>query len=165
MTVLIVLITAINFNTKAQKNLLAEAGSEYVLTGYNNYPAGAFTSTLNQLGKDSPASLKDHAYYSLKSKNYRTAGFILLGSGVLLSVGGLLISTSNNSGFDNTQTGVTIMGVGALAGIVSIPMMIIAHSYRNKASLSVSNQKTARGIPVITGREITGLTYSITIGK
>ena len=164
-SLVIVLLTAIHFNTKAQKLLSTDASCKAAFTNAFNYSNKVTAATTDYyMPEDSASLVKNHAYYVLKSKNYRTTGLILLGSGFLLSGLGLLIAASRNSSFDNAQTGATIMGVGALSGIVSIPMMVIARVYRNKANFALSSQKTGFGIPASNG-DITGLTLSIPIGK
>lgn len=112
-----------------------------------------------------PATGKDHAYYQEKSRKQRTAGLVLLGSGVLLSGVGLIISTRNDASFDQTETGITVMGVGAAAGIASIPFMILAHVNRNKARVMLSSQKTSAGIPYKYGKGLASVTVSIPLGK
>ena len=158
------LLLTIHVITKAQKDLLANTGHKTSFIGNINYSNKAFPVTTNYMFSDSAAVIEDHAYYVKKSKNERTAGWILLGSGLVVSGVGLLISTSSNANFDNAQTGVIIMGVGAISGIVSIPFMIMAHVNRIKANLLLSSQKTGYGIPAGVG-DITGLTLSIHLGK
>jgi len=158
--VLIVLLAVLHIHAKGQFQLSKDKSSAVFYKGTINQPDNRFAVNINQFLNDSAGISKDHAYYLQKSKNQRKAGLILLGSGVLLSGIGLLIATSNNANFDNTQTGVTIMGIGALSGIVSIPMMIMAHANRSKAKLLLSEQKTGYGVPSKKGY-LTGVTISI----
>ena len=164
-TPLMVLAAATFLNTKAQNHLMTDAGYISAPAANIDYSKKTFTASTNHIPSDSTGTVKDHAYYIQKSKNQRTAGLVLLGAGLVASGFGLLIGTGNNASFDDTQTGVTIMGIGALSGIVSIPLMIMAHANRNKARLLLSSQKTGIGIPLKYGKELTGFTVSIPLGR
>ena len=159
MILIILFLTAIQPILIAQKN---SATGDF-LYAVNNSTAGRLIPSLNHPLTDS-STVKDHAFYLQRSRNQRTAGLVLLGGGVLISSVGLLVSTNSSATLDQTATGVTIMGVGALAGIVSIPLMIMAHANRNKAKLMLSNQTTGYGIPFKRG-ELTGVTLSVALGR
>lgn len=127
-------------------------------------PRTSILLTGNNFTKSDPddPEIKDYNFYIQKSKNQRTAGLVLLGGGVLLSGIGLLIGTNN---LDDAVTGVVFMGVGALAGLGSIPLMILAHVNKNKAKLMLSNQKTGLSVPSNVSKDIIGFTIAIQIVK
>lgn len=109
---------------------------------------------------------KDYNYYNRKSRNQRITGLSLLGGGLVLSGIGVLLVTSSSQNYNNSgkdYTAVVLFGIGAAAGLASIPFMIMAHSSKNKARATLSTQKIF--IPGKADKYITGLTVSIPIGK
>lgn len=116
----------------------------------------------NNPGYQGPA--KDYNYYLRKKKNNLTAGLVTLGSGLLLS--GIALITSNNSkSFDDDATAGVLFIAGAASGIASIPLMIMSHVYNHKAKLMLSEQKTGFGVPSNVSKDITGITFQISLGK
>lgn len=148
------LFLAIQFTVKAQSNFVIARVDKTSLTAKTNFLYNASTSIV-----------KDQAYYLQKSKNQQTAGLVLLGAGVFISGIGLLVATNQNASFDQAATGVIIMGIGAVSGIVSIPLMIMSHVNKVKAKLMLSTQKTGYGFPHQYGKDLTGLTLSFPIGR
>ncbi len=146
------LIIATELETKAQQEKQFIAAANYT-TLKSMYASG------NNLPD------KDYDYYMRKRKNNLTAGWVTLGSGVLLSGIGLLIATNTSASFDDAATGGVITIIGAASGIASIPCMIMATVYKNKAKMQVSTQKTGFGVPSNVSKNITGITISIPIGK
>lgn len=110
---------------------------------------------------------KDHDYYMRKSKRSRNTGLILLGSGVLISGIGALLSYGkyNTYNANRGETGVAMMLTGAVAGIASIPFMAIALGHSNKAKAMVSSQKTGFGVPANVSKDIVGVTIQIPLGN
>lgn len=91
-------------------------------------------------------------YYLTKSKNQKTIGWILAGSGAGLIVAGLIVGDqdnsnngSNNSGLDlgpNFDVGLWLVGGGIAAGLASIPFFISCRKNARKAgAIGLSNQK------------------------
>lgn len=68
--------------------------------------------------------------YLQKSKNQKTAGWILLGGGTALIVTGFIIGNGENSTFDDAAEGALLAGVGVLSALGSIPLFVA--SGRNK---------------------------------
>ena len=62
-------------------------------------------------------------------------------------------------------TAAVFLIAGAVSGISSIPLMIMASVYGHKAKLAFSNQKTGFGVPTKAGKNIPGLTFSIPLSK
>jgi hypothetical protein len=62
--------------------------------------------------------------YIVKSKNQKTAAWILLGGGAALIGTGFLIGDGKNSTFDDAATGALLAGIGTLSMIGSIPLFI-----------------------------------------
>lgn len=156
-------IVAIQLITQAQFYLPFEAGSKTLFAANTHYTNNQQSPALSNFRNDSTILVKDYSYYMQKSKNHRTTGLVLLGTGVLASGIGLLLATNPNS-FDQSETAAVCFVIGFVTGVTSIPFMAIAHGYRNKAKLLIDSQKTGFGIPIRTSN-ITGITYSISIGK
>ena len=157
------LIAAIQFKSEAQNILSVAAGSKISFSANNNSTKKIFVPAARYSVNDSTLTVKDHTFYMQKSKNQRTVGLVLLGTGLLASGIGVLVATNANS-FNQSETAATCFIIGAATGIASIPLMVLAHVNRNKAKLSLSSQKTGFGIPVKSG-DMTGLTLSMNIGR
>jgi hypothetical protein len=71
--------------------------------------------------------------YLLKSKNQKTAAWVLLSGGVALIGAGFLIGDSKNATFDDAGTGVVLGGIGFLSTIGSIPLFIASGKNKRKA--------------------------------
>ncbi len=71
--------------------------------------------------------------YLLKSKNQKTAAWVLLGGGTALIGLGFLIGDSKNATFDDAGTGVVLGGLGFLSTIGSIPLFIASGKNKRKA--------------------------------
>ena len=155
------LFIALYMSTTAQSDQIQKVNGN--LTAYN----ASLLSTGNGFttNRFEDPITKDYDYYIQKSKNQRTAGLVLLGGGVLLSGIGLLVAANKNASFDDAATGGVIMGLGALAGLGSIPLMIMAHVNKNKAKLMLSKQKTGFGVPSNVSKDITGITMIMPVGK
>ena len=98
------------------------------------------TATFSQ-SMPSPALTKQD--YLKKSKNQKTAVWVLLGGGTVLIGTGFLIGASEESSFDDAATGGIIAAVGVLSAIGSIPLFIASGKNKRKAaSLSFKNEMT-----------------------
>jgi hypothetical protein len=71
--------------------------------------------------------------YMIKSKNQKTAAWVLLGGGVALIGAGFLIGDSKNSTFDDAATGALLGGIGFLSTIGSIPLFIASGKNKRRA--------------------------------
>ena len=71
--------------------------------------------------------------YLVKSKNQKTAAWVLLGGGTALIGLGFLIGDSKNSTFDDAATGAVLGGIGFLSAIGSIPLFIASGKNKRKA--------------------------------
>lgn len=147
---------AVNTGIKAQQD--TQPGNTTILNTPKKH-------SLNTLPGSDPGTDKDYDFYMKRSKNYRAAGWSTLIGGVVLSGVGLLISASSSASFNQAETGVVIMGIGALSGIVSIPFMISATVNKHKAKLMLDNQKTGFGVPSNVGKDVTGISMVIPLGK
>src|SRR6186997_18622 len=72
--------------------------------------------------------------YLVKSKNQKTAAWVLLGGGTALIGIGFLIGDSKNSTFDDAATGAVLGGIGFLSTIGSIPLFIASGKNKRKAT-------------------------------
>jgi len=93
--------------------------------------------------QSNPSKPLTRADYLQKSKNQKTAGWILLGSGAVLSVTGLVIyrnsiEDSNNPFEFLKGKGAGASAIGFLAMAGSIPLFIASGKNRRKAEASVS---------------------------
>jgi hypothetical protein len=90
-------------------------------------PAASFCQKTNDT---IPAVKTD---YLLKSKNQKTAAWVLLGGGTALIGLGFLIGDSKNATFDDAGTGVVLGGIGFLSAVGSIPLFIASGKNKRKA--------------------------------
>ena len=90
-------------------------------------PAASFCQKTN----DSIPAVKTD--YLLKSKNQKTAAWVLLGGGTALIGLGFLIGDSKNATFDDAGTGVVLGGIGFLSAVGSIPLFIASGKNKRKA--------------------------------
>jgi O-antigen/teichoic acid export membrane protein len=78
--------------------------------------------------------------YLRKSKNQKTAAWILLGGGSALVVTGILLA--NNATIDNLGTGAGVAIAGGVAVLGSIPLFLASgRNKKNAMSLSSKNEK------------------------
>jgi hypothetical protein len=71
--------------------------------------------------------------YLAKSKNQKTAAWILLGGGVALIGTGFIVGDSKNSSFDDAAFGALLAGIGTLSAIGSIPLFIASGKNKRRA--------------------------------
>ena len=152
----LLVMMAVNPNIKAQQE--SQLGNTSFITSLK-------TVSVNSVPYVGLANDKDYDYYMKKSKGYRAVGWSTLTGGLVLSGVGLLISASSSASFEAVETGVIIMGIGALSGIVSIPFMIMATVNKHKAQLMLDKKKTGFGVPSNVDKNIMGITMSIELGK
>jgi len=98
-------------------------------------PASSFCQKTN----DSVPVVKTD--YLAKSKNQKTAAWVLLGGGAALIGTGFLIGDSENSSFDDAATGALLAGIGVLSAIGSIPLFIASGKNKRKALTMSANFK------------------------
>jgi len=90
-------------------------------------PAASFCQKTN----DSVPVIKTD--YLVKSKNQKTAAWVLLGGGTALIGVGFLIGDNKNSTFDDAATGTLLAGIGVLSTIGSIPLFIASGKNKRRA--------------------------------
>ena len=83
--------------------------------------------------------------YLTKSKNQKTAAWVLLGGGAALIGTGFLIGDNKNSTFDDAATGAVLGGIGVLSAIGSIPLFIASGKNKRKALKMSANFKIENG--------------------
>ena len=71
--------------------------------------------------------------YLQKSKNQKTAAWILLGGGAALIGTGFIVGDGKDATFDDAATGAVLAGVGLLSTIGSIPLFIASGKNKRKA--------------------------------
>ena len=90
------------------------------------------TTIICQKTNDSVPDIKTH--YMEKSKNQKTAAWVLLGGGTALIGIGFLIGDNKNSTFDDAATGALLAGIGVLSTIASIPLFIASGKNKRRAT-------------------------------
>ena len=97
-------------------------------------------------------------YYLSKSKSQKTIGWILLGGGLALYIGG--IATYSDI-YDDQDTEAAVMVLtGSIATIASIPLFITAAKNKGRAEILLRNQnvpmgfKSGRGLSIGIGLPI-----------
>ena len=71
--------------------------------------------------------------YIEKSKNQKTAAWVLLGGGVALIGTGFLVGNDKEASFDDAFTGALMAGIGVLSTIGSIPLFIASGKNKRRA--------------------------------
>ncbi|TMI96312.1 MAG: hypothetical protein E6H08_04635 [Bacteroidetes bacterium] len=110
-------------------------------------PAASFCQQTN----DTVPSIKTD--YLVKSKNQKTAAWILLGGGAALIGTGFLIGDSKNSTFDDAVNGAFLGAIGTLSTIGSIPLFIASGKNKRRA------MKTTTFIKMETAPSFQGQSY------
>ena len=72
--------------------------------------------------------------YLQKSKNQKTAAWVLLGGGSALIIGGLLIGNGKDASFSAAGAGVVMGAAGFLSMVGSIPLFIASGRNKRKAN-------------------------------
>jgi len=98
-------------------------------------PAASFCQNIN----DTVPAVKTD--YLVKSKNQKTAAWVLLGGGTALIGIGFLIGDNKNSTFDDAATGALLGGIGFLSTIGSIPLFIASGKNKRKAMKATTSIK------------------------
>lgn len=149
-----------------------------------NLPAGIHFQPIPDY-VESSVTMSDHLIkqeYLNKSRTQKTAAWWLLGGGLLLSGIGTAISftesvdvvansvagifSGNNNTSNSTSAVGPILGVSGLVMMAgSIPLFISAGKNKHRAILAVRDQPVPAGLPIAVSKNITGLTFSIPIGK
>ena len=115
-----------------------------------NLAVFVFSTKIYCQNAEAPAVSK--AYYLQKSKNQKTIGWVLAGSGTVMMITGALINGSQNMGNvvgafigetpTNENKGLWLFYVGGAATITSIPFFISSHKNKKRAaSVALSNEK------------------------
>ncbi len=104
--------------------------------------------TMNSFCQVEKAPSLSKAYYLQKSKSNNTTGWILLGAGTAMIVGGAMTYPPRKPSHGIEGVGLTlnandiIIMIGASADIISIPFFISAHKNEKRAGrVAITNQK------------------------
>lgn len=85
-----------------------------------------------------PQSL--HDFYMHKRKVNTIAGWIVVGSGIGMFVGGASINISSGWGEGNHQRGIWLCYLGGATTLASIPLFVMAGVNKRKAKLALKNE-------------------------
>ena len=149
---------------------LGQTTTPIALSGYTDRTMSLFPFTGNKV-------------YQKKSRRQKTAAFVLLTGGMVTTVAGLIIITTNtladativpifdilsgnstSTNTSNTQGNITcISGLAMMAG--SIPFFIAASRNKHKSKMMIKYQPSPQGLPIAISKNITGLSISLPIGK
>jgi hypothetical protein len=99
----------------------------------------AATSFCQETNPTQPRTKQD---YLKKSKDQKTAAWVLLGGGTVMIGTGFLIGARKESSFDDAATGAIIAVVGVFSAIGSIPLFIASGRNKRKGmSVSFKNEQ------------------------
>jgi len=76
--------------------------------------------------------------YMVKSKNQKTAAWVLFGGGLALIGTGFLVGDGKEASFDDAATGAVLAGIGVLSTIGSIPLFIASGKNKRKAMQAIT---------------------------
>ncbi len=105
-----------------------------------------------------------HDNYIQKSKTYKTAGWVILGTGIgMLISGGIIYANYADQGFNGPRpkTGETLIIAGAGAALASIPFFILAKSNKTKATLALKGETVTFGNKLLQKSNYTALALTI----
>ena len=104
-----------------------------------------------------PSSQESYDFYTIKHKKNKTAAWIMLGGGVVITMAGLVVNSA-----DEAATAVTLglvdveaehggdwmIYAGSAATIASIPFFISAGKNKTKAELQLKNSISTINLPL-----------------
>ncbi len=114
-----------------------------------------------RLNKDTLKVDKSYAYYMQKRNTYNTIGWVCLGSGLTMGALGLLINMGSAFNHGSGTEGIWIAATGEVVALASIPMFIIAHHNKKKASLYVSKNTVFINDRSLSNRNYTSISLAI----
>lgn len=79
-----------------------------------------------------------YQHYMKKSKNNRTIGYIMLGTGAVLATWGGIVASENL--FADENSGIFRFAIGSMAVIASIPILISAGNNKKQAKFFIRNE-------------------------
>ena len=95
--------------------------------------------------------------FDLKSKNQKSAAWVLLGGGTALVAGGLLIGNRSTSSFDDAAAGAIMGGLGVISALGSIPLFLA--SGRNHRRAIGSAQIRLQAYPSLSRSQAPSILY------
>lgn len=110
----------------------------------------------------SPQAL--HDMYMQKRKTNNTVGWIMLGSGIGMTTGGIAINLSGGI-FNNNSKGLWLFYLGRATTLASIPFFISAGSNKRKAKLALKGESVTIGNKTLYKSNYTTLAFTIQLGQ
>ena len=107
-------------------------------------------AVLSVISLSAQATTETREYYLNKSKNQKTAGYILAGGGGALIIAGIIVGDGDNNNNDpneldfgpNFDFGMWLVGGGVVSALASIPLFIgSSNNAKKAATISISHQK------------------------
>lgn len=108
---------------------------------------------------------QDAGFYKKRQKTHFVIGLVLLGTGLVSGVVGILTANSTNYTNNNGNTAATFFVVSAATGIASIPFMAMAMANHHKSKMAMKNEKTGWGMPPGRSRDLYGLSLSLPLSR
>jgi hypothetical protein len=121
----------------------------------------------NKIAKP-PQELYD--FHTLKQKRNKTTAWILVGSGLLMTMSGLVINSADEAvgaatlglaDIEEVHKGDWLIYAGGVTTLASIPFFISAGKHKRKASLSLKSEQNLVGN--ITSRKFNNLSIALTL--
>lgn|SRR5665811_903690 len=106
----------------------------------------------------SPQAL--HDMYTQKRKTNNTVGWIMLGSGIGMAIGGSAIILSGGL-FNYNINGLWLYDLGGATTLVSIPFFISAGSNKRKAKLALKGESVTIGNKILVKSNYSALALTI----
>ena len=105
---------------------------------------GLFNSAIGQVlvNKENKTTQELYDFHISKKKTNKTAGWITLGGGVAMIVGGIGINLSGgivDNDSTNNSKGLWLSYVGGATTLLSIPLFISSSKHKKKANIQLQN--------------------------
>ena len=124
------------------KKLLAT--TTFIFVSYSVFSQVTLTPTTK-------SQQESHDFYMRKSRNNKTVGWVLAGTGSALAIGGIIASakevTENVLNFETklSDTDDILLGAGLACAVASVPFFISAGKNKKKAKIALSTQPVTLG--------------------
>lgn len=107
-------------------------------------------------------------FHTLKQKNNKTTAWILFGSGLLITMSGLVVNSADEAveavtlglaDIEDVHKGDWLIYVGGTTTLASIPFFVSAGKHKRKASISLKSEQNLAGN--ITSSKFNNLSFAL----